>query len=120
MGAELKRWIHIAFVLMVGIGLVLGPVTFDVSAAAGSPIGQHHDGAEADCADKHASHSSHHNHCCITGAVGAAIAPSVIIHVFPRAVADSIYGHDEADIAGPPYGIFKPPRDVQQLISARR
>jgi hypothetical protein len=111
-GAEVKRWIRISFVLLVGLGLVLGPGTFDVLAAAESPMGQYHDGAEADCADIHASHGGHHNHCCIASAVGAAIAPGAIVNFFPRAAADSIFGRDEAGIAGPPYGIFKPPRDA--------
>lgn len=112
----MNRWIRIALVLMVGLGIVLGSAAPHVSVAVASPAEQSHGGLGADCDELHAlddtAHSDHENHCCIAGTAGAFIEPSAVADVFSLDSADSFTVRADSSAAGPLYGIFRPPRDA--------
>jgi len=120
----MNRWIRIVFVLLVGLGLALGSAAPDISVAAedpsehshGGPAEHSHGGPEADCDDIHAArgatHGDHENHCCIAGAGGAAIFAGAANVAFAVPSAAKFRVGNDADAAGPLYGIFRPPRDA--------
>lgn len=112
----MNRWIRIVFVLLVGLGLALGSAAPDISLAAEHPSEHSHSGPEADCDDIHAArgatHGDHENHCCIAGAGGAAIFAGAANVAFAVPSAAKFRVGNDADAAGPLYGIFRPPRDA--------
>ena len=112
----MSRWIRIAFVLLVGLGLSLEAVAMDISIASADPVGHSHAGPEANCDDMHeahgAAHGDHENHCCIAGAGSAAIFANAASYVFTFASVAEVCMHNDTGPAGPLYGIFRPPRDA--------
>ena len=116
MGNGMNRLFHIAIVLLVGLGLFLGPVATDASIVAASPL-EHSDGHhKADCDDMHAAHDAAHgdhaSHCCIAGTAGIALPPNAVVYAFSLASSSRVSAHDDIEAAGPLYGIFRPPRNA--------
>ena len=112
----MNRLFHIAIVLLVGLGLFLGPVATNASIVAASPF-EHSDGHhKADCDDMHAAHDAAHgdhaSHCCIAGTAGIALPTNTIVYAFSLASSSRVSAHDDIEAAGPLYGIFRPPRNA--------
>ena len=112
----MNRLLHIAIVLVVGLGLILGPAATDVAAEPVNPAG-HSQGHHGDnCDDMHtadeAAHGDHANHCCIAGTTGIALPPNATIFAFSLASSSRVSAHDDMEAAGPLFGIFRPPRNA--------
>ncbi len=116
MGYGMNRLLHIAIVLLVGLGLILGSAATDVSIVAANAMEHSDSHHESDCDDVHAAHEAAHgdhaNHCCIAGTAGIALPPNAIAYTFSVASSGRVSAHDDTEAVGPLYGIFRPPRNA--------
>lgn len=110
----MTRWLHIAVLAMVCLGFALTPASADAVIGGGHPASHGH--TDGDCNDLHADHgageSDHAIHCCLAGATGAFIQPATVAVSLPLESGRHFQMPDSPIVAGPLYGIFRPPRNA--------